>query len=801
MPLSTGARLGPYEIVSAIGAGGMGEVYKARDTRLGRDVAIKVLPAAFANDADRLRRFEQEARTVAALSHPNIVALFDIGTHDGAPFLVSELLEGRTLRELIGPGGLPVSQAVDWALQIARGLAAAHGKGIVHRDLKPANVFVTTDGQVKLLDFGLAKLARPDADADSNAPTAAPMTEVGAVMGTAGYMAPEQVRGLPCDPRTDLFAFGCVLYEMVSGQRAFRGPTPADTLSAILREDPPPLCDLRQAVPSGLQQVVDRCLAKRPEDRLSSARDLAVALQAASSPGEGKVTGGTRAGAAARARRRRWLAAANVGIVLVMVAVTLDVGGMRKRFFGSGAAGPIDSLAVLPLENLSGDSEQDYLAAGIHDALITSLGQLAGLKRVVARGSVLRYKGTSAPPDEIARKLNVTGLVTGTVLRAGDRVRVTAQLIDPATQAQLWAHSYEASRRDVLVLENDIVAAITREVQVTLTPQEKARLATARPVNPDTYEAYLKAMFHLYKKTPGEYAKGMALLQRAIDTNPKDPLPYAGLALAYPVLYHGPGGTVPPNEGFPQARAAAIKALELDETLAQAHLALACVKLYYDWDWVGSEREFKRALELNPNLPEAHAHYSWYLHLFGRMDEGLAEAKRAAGLDPLTPVFTAWVGWMYANLGENDQAIEWAHKALELDPNDTDGLYVLGTALANKKMFGPAFEAGQKLAALNPDWKFGLAESYAAAGRKDDALRLVAEMERENFAKFGFFLSGIQAALGNKEETFRALEAAFGYHHIFLPWDFYDDRSFPWRSDPRWQEYRRRLNFPAAGKG
>jgi tetratricopeptide (TPR) repeat protein len=337
MSLTAGARLGPYEVVALLGSGGMGEVYKARDTRLDRIVAIKVLPAAFANDADRLRRFEQEARTVAALSHPNIVALFDIGTHDGAPFLVSELLEGLTLRELVGPGGLPVHQAVEWAVQIARGLAAAHGKGIVHRDLKPANVFVTTDGQVKILDFGLAKLARPDADAESSAPTAAPMTETGVVMGTAGYMAPEQVRGQPCDPRTDLFAFGCVLYEMLSGQRAFKGPTPADTLSAILKEDPAPLRDLRQAVSPGLQQIVDRCLEKRPEDRFSSAHDLALALQAATSSVQAVRNAGARPGAGGVGWPWAVAATALIAAALVLL-IAFDVGGLRERLSARAGA-------------------------------------------------------------------------------------------------------------------------------------------------------------------------------------------------------------------------------------------------------------------------------------------------------------------------------------------------------------------------------------------------------------------------------------------------------------------------------
>ena len=791
MTVRPGIRVGPYEIVAQIGAGGMGEVYRARDPRLGRDVAIKVLPAEFAEDPERLKRFEREARATAALSHPNILDVHDVGTHEGLPYLVEELLEGESLKERLERGRLSVPDALRVACEVAKGLAAAHGKGIVHRDLKPGNVFLASDGRVKVLDFGLAKLVGTvplgEAETLTRAPTAT--TEVGSVVGTVAYMAPEQARGMPVDLRTDVFAFGVVLYEMLVGQRPFVGATGTDVVAAILKEEPVPLPG---SVPAELAALIEKCLAKVPEERFQHGAEVEAALAEISTGGEVSL----RPAMVRSFRRHRWLVAANAAVALVVLAVLLDVGGVRRRLAGAGGTAAIDSLAVLPLENLSGDPEQEYLAAGMHDALITNLGQLAGLKRVIARGSVLRFARTDKPPREIAKELNVGVLVTGAVQRSGNRVRVTAHLIDPVSEAQIWAQSYERVLSDVLSLENEIVAAITKEINLQLRPEEKARLTSARPVNPETYQAYLKAMFHLYKKTPAGYAKGLALLEKSIQENPAEPLPYAGLALAYPILYHGPGGAIPPNEGFPKARAAALKALELDETSAQAHLALAAIKTYHDWDWAGAEREFKRALELNPSLPEAHAHYGWYLLLFARTDEGVAELRRAAELDPLTPVFSAWVGWMYNNHGDNTKAIEWSSKALEIDPNDNDALYVLACALYGTKRFEQAIETAKRLAAVNPDWKFGLAEAYAAAGRKDEALKLIAEMEREDYEKFAAFLFGIHAMLGNKEEAFRALEAAFRYRHIFLPWSFYDGRWFPWNSDPRWQEYRRRLNFP-----
>ncbi len=527
MELRPGSHLGPYEIVAAIGAGGMGEVYRARDTRLGRDVAIKVLPAEFAADPERLRRFEREAKATASLSHPNILDVHDVGTFEGVPYLVEELLEGESLKERLEGGALEAGEALGVAIQIARGLAAAHEKNIVHRDLKPANIFLTGEGIVKILDFGLAKLVSRvplgEAETLTQAPTG--VTEFGRVVGTVAYMAPEQARGMAVDQRADVFSFGVVVYEMVAGKRPFVGATATDTVAAILKEEP---AALPTSVPGKLAGVIERCLAKEPERRYRSGSEVLAALEAVGGEGAAPLWPAlTRA-----VRRHPWIASANAVAALAVLALALDVGGLRGRLLGGAAASRIDALAVLPLENLSGDPEQGYLAEGMHDALVTGLGQLSGLKRVIARGSVMRFRGSNAPLREVARELKVGALITGTVLRSGDRVRITAHLVDPATEAQLWAKSYERELSDVLALENEVVAAITREIGLQLTPQETARLATARPVNPEAYEAYLKAMYHLYKKTPDGFVKGLALLQEAIDRHPTESLPFAGLALA-----------------------------------------------------------------------------------------------------------------------------------------------------------------------------------------------------------------------------------------------------------------------------
>jgi TolB-like protein/Flp pilus assembly protein TadD len=791
-----------YRILEKLGGGGMGVVYKAEDTTLGRQVAVKFLPEEWSKDRQALERFKREARAAAALNHPNICTIYEVGEQAGQPFLVMELLEGETLEQRISAQPLKVNEILELAIPIAWALEAAHAKGIVHRDIKPSNIFVTQEGGVKILDFGLAKVARAGGPSSVTDVSTESLTAPGVVAGTVQYMSPEQALAEPVDARTDLFSFGSVLYEMATGRVPFAGSTLGETIAHILHSQPEAMARFNSEIPAELERITLKCLEKKPQERYQSAKELRVDLQGlkrATESVQAGVTAGLalpkRGRPAVPLRKRRIVAIVGAAVMLVAaVLIARNVGGLRDRLLGPVGPPRIESLAVLPLENLMGDPQQEYFVDGMTEELIADLSQVSAL-RVISRTSVMQYKGTKKSMPEIARELKVDGVIEGSVLRSGDQVRITAQLIQAATDTHLWAKSYERDLRDVLALQEEVARAIAGEIRVKLTPQEQTRLVRARPVNPETHEAYLKAMFYLYKKTPEGFAKGLALLQQAIEKDPADPLPYAGLALAYPIIYHGPGGTIPPREGFPRARAAALKALELDESSAQAHLALAAIKLYFDWDWTGAEKEFRRALELNPNLPEAHAHYGWYLQLFGGFEEGLAEGKRAAELDPLSPTYTAWVGWMYLNVHQDDKAIAEARKALDIDPNSVDALFVLGSAYAEKKMFEQAIAAHQKLRAVNPDWKLALAETYLAAGRKDDALKLVAETEREDYSKFSLDLFGIQTILGNRKEAFRALDAAFEYHHIFLPWEMNDPES-PWRSDPRWQELRRRMNFP-----
>ncbi|HEY7368918.1 MAG TPA: serine/threonine-protein kinase, partial [Thermoanaerobaculia bacterium] len=513
MPLPPGTRLGPYSILAPLGAGGMGEVYRARDNRLSRDVAIKVLPAAYAQDPDRLRRFRQEAIAASALNHPNILTVHDVGDVEGAPYVVSELLEGETLRERLTSGPLPSRKAVEIGIQIADGLAAAHEKGIVHRDLKPENLFLTTDERVKILDFGLAKRSRPDEgrESGSGAKTVTAGTQSGVVLGTLGYMSPEQVRGHSADHRSDIFALGATLYEMLTGRRAFAGASPADTMSAILREEPA-LLPSAPDFPPALAQIVRRCLEKSPVERFQSARDLRFALQ------ESLRGSDTEAKAPPASRPTRgilWVALAGLLLLALWLVRTFTP---APRLTEESAVA-VHSLAVLPLENLSNDPEQEYFADGMTEALLTDLARL-GAVRVVSRTSIMRYKRSQRPLPEIAKELGVDAVVEGSVLHSGDRVRITAQLIHAATDRHLWAESYERDAKDILSLQREIARAVADAIRIRLSAETEARLRAPVAVNPEAHREYLQGRFHWYKRTPEGFDRAIRHFERALEIDP-----------------------------------------------------------------------------------------------------------------------------------------------------------------------------------------------------------------------------------------------------------------------------------------
>jgi len=781
-----GRTVSHYHILEKIGKGGMGEVYLAENTSLKRKVALKFLPEYLHQNELAHRRFLREAESAAALDHPYICHINEISqTEAGQDFIVMEYVEGQTLKDRLEEGPLALEESIRVSGEIIDALALAHQRGIVHRDLKPANIMLTTQGHAKVMDFGLAKRVLTD-DATEQDLTSA-LTREGSTLGTPAYMSPEQVRGQPVDHRTDLFSFGIILYEMLTGVHPFRRSHPVETMGAILYEEPEPLSAHFPGPMALLQKTINQLLAKDPDQRMQTAEEVAGRLIELSSQAEElRLTTFLRS----RSGRRS-------ALVLTAVIVIVLIGWWALQRGTNEIGNPeVRSIAVLPLANLSGDPGNDPIAEGIHDALITNLAGL-GLERVIARSTVIRYKGKDTPPKEIAQELNVERLMTGAVMRSGDRVRVTAQLINPATEAQEWAHNYEHNLQDILSLQNEIVEAITQELKLQLTPQQEARLESAPMVNPEAHVAYLKGRSFLNKLTPEGIEKGLEYLQQAIDKDPTNPLPYAGLALGYCLIGHGPS---PPPDSFERAKAAALKAEELGGTLAETEAALGAIYLYSDWDWAGTEKAFQRALALNPSLPDAHRNYSWYLMMIGERDEALAEMKRAIEVDPLAPLWSSDLGWMYWIEGRFEEAMDGAGKALELDPNFDQAIWLQGLVYSSKGMHEEAISAHQRLGTLYPEWKWPLVRTYALAGRVDEARKMLAEFlegePKPTGAWDSWFLVGIYAALGEKDEAIRWLEEAFEGRHSLLPWLHVVPQYDPLQTDPRFQDVVRRMNFP-----
>jgi len=631
----------------------MGEVYRARDTRLGREVAIKVLPASLSADPDRLRRFEQEARAAGLLNHPSITQVYDLGTHEGAPYVVHELLEGETLRAVLATGPLPPRRAVDYAIPMAQGLAAAHEKGIVHRDLKPENVFVTRDGRIKILDFGLAKLTLPETDAGplTGLPTETARTQTGVVLGTLGYMSPEQVRGQPADARSDIFSFGAILYEMLAGRRAFQGVSSADTMSAILKEDPPDVSASRTVSP-GLGRIVRHCLEKNPEQRFQSARDLAFDLSAAAADPVSR-----------RRRTLAWAGALLAAISLVAAAVLLRSRGSRSNVPGAAAAGR-KSIAVLPFQNLSPDPENAYFADGMTEDILTQLAKIRDLK-VISRSSVIQYKGTQKPIRTIAAELGVGAILEGSVRRAGNQVRIVSQLIDARTDEHLWAETYDRKLEDVFAIQSDVAQRIAASLQATLSPAEKKRIEEHSTENLAAYDLYLKGReyYNLYRKADNEAAIG--LFQKALELDPGFALAHAGLGDTYAQRAF--------RFGFPQtwldsSLEASRKAIALAPGLPEGHKALGLA-----YQAKGAYREaleaYREALQLAPNHYPAMNNLAAVLNFQGKADEALRWSERAVELAPTTATALLVLGNVRAAMNDPDPAEALIRRAVELQPD------------------------------------------------------------------------------------------------------------------------------------
>ena len=751
MTLSSGTRLGPYEILAPIGAGGMGEVYRAHDPRLGRDVAIKVLPRVFAEDADRLRRFEQEARAAGALNHPNILAIFDIGSHEGSAFLVMELLSGQNLAERLRTGALLVESALDLAMQVAQGLAAAHQQSIVHRDLKPANLFITTGGRVKILDFGLAKqLPSIATESQTELPTqdVAGATRAGVLLGTVGYMSPEQARGEPTDARSDIFSFGCVLYEMLGGRPPFRRDSVVETLSAILRDEPAALLAARGSVSPNLEGVVRRCLEKRPEDRFPSAHDLALALKA--------VAGSLRTG-----------------------QPVVEAAGK--------------SIVVLPFENLSSDPENAFFADGLAEELIADLSKVRAL-RVISRTSAMHYRGTTQSLPAIARELNVRYVLEGSVRRAGNALRITAQLIEAATDGHLWAEKYTGTVDDVFDMQEKVSRAIVEALKVELTPQESRRLADRPIENAYAFECYLKARREILRFDAPSLENALQYLEEGLRVLPDNPLLLAGVGFVHIQRVNIGVGQ---EESLEKAGAFASRAIYLAPELPQGHLVLGLTAFFHRGMTKAGIEHFKHALAAEPNNPDALRWLGMFCTYLGKSHEALALSERAIAIDPMSPRMYVPLANCHWHDGRFEAALAVLERASSINPNDPSTKVVRATGVPILFFLGRDDEAVALVESVEKDEPlniFGhlnvLWRCAFSGDRKKVSTLLTSEVLKtcQRDFQYSWDLACVYAKLGDADSALDWLENAveLGFlNHRYL--GEIDPVLAPLRGDPRFQ--------------
>jgi len=796
--LTPGTRLGPYEILAAVGAGAMGEVYVAHDPRLDRRVAIKLLPAQTAADPRSRERLRREAMAVAALDHPYICKIFEISEHRDALFLVMEYIAGETLDRRLQNGRLPLSDALHIAGEIAEALQEAHAGRFLHRDLKPANIMLSQQGHVKVMDFGLAKRVEdlPPPDQATREMATAQLTAHGTIIGTPDYMSPEQVKGVALDSRSDLFSLGVILAEMAGGRHPFRQPSMGETLAAVLRE-PPDLCG---DIPGGLTALIQRLLAKNPGDRCASAAEVRADLAALAGAREEVAHQKARAGGGIDWWRRPagGLALLSIGMAALVLA---GVGFLRP---GSRlppvavAPGLIRSIAVLPLDNYSGDSNQDYFAEGMTDELTADLATISQL-RVISRGSVMQFKGKDRPPTpDIARKLDVDAVVEGSVSRSGDKVRITAQLIDARADKHLWAQSFERSSRDVLALQAELASAIAREVNVRLTPSEQSRLTAPRSVNPEAHDAYLKGRYFFNRPSDDNLQKAIGQFEDAVRLSPTFAPAFSGLSDAY--LWAGYNeGFLTATEAKPRARAAAEKAVELDDRSAEAHTSLGVFKLFYEYDLPGCEREFRRAFTLNPNYAFAHDQFGMALAFQGRFDEAIAEGARAIELDPLSPqiLIDATVAFLFQR---NSAAVKrLARRAAELDPAFFFPVMIDGWADLEEGKFRDAIPALKKAKAMEspPFVTAYLAFAYGAAGDRATAAAELAALRKmsKDGTVLPFNLALVYLGLGDRTRALENLERALAADSQMMAWIGRDAIFDSIRSEPRFVALLKKMGF------
>ena len=810
----SGQTIGQYQILRQLGAGGTGEVYLAHDTRLNRPVTIKVLSSRLTTDAERVRRFRQEALAASALNHPNIITVYDTGQENDTHFIAAEFIAGETLRQRMSRSPLELDETLEIAVQTAAALTAAHKAKIVHRDIKPENIMLRSDdGLVKVLDFGLAKPTETGgAELSSGAETPTRTlthTAPGVVMGTVAYMSPEQARGLPVDERTDIWSLGALLYEMVARCLPYPGGSADEIIAAILsKKQPPPLSDYSDNIPERLEEIVAKALTKDRERRYQSAKDLQIDLErlrrrlGTQTDGALGVTRGRtdaarhmlNAGHPARGFRKYKLA-----VALTLLALLITVAAFAYYSYPAEHTREITSIAILPFVNAGGDPETEYLADGISESLLNSLSRLPQLK-VTARSSSFRFRGRETDPREVARALGVQAVVTGRFVQRGDQLQLSAELVDVRDDRHVWGERYERKVSDLLSVQREIAKEITNHLRLNLSGTEQGRVAKNYTESPEAYQLYLKGRFYWNKRTEKGVREGIGYFQQAIERDPNYAPAYVGLSDSYQLLGISEAltGVMSPKEAIPKARAAAEKALEIDDGLPEAHASLAQNR-WQDWDWVVAQEEFARSFELNPNYATAHHWYALNLLSLGRMEEAQVEIKRAQELEPLSLAINANVGMVLYTGHRYDEAIEQCLRTIDMDPTFALAHYRLGIAYVQKGMYGEAVSALQQAITYSnkhPTAISALGHAYAVAGHRGEARRVLAELralsERQYVSQYDIAL--IYVGLGDEEQSLKLLEEAYEQHDFILRMNL-EPRLDRLRPHPRFQEILRKIEL------